>query len=147
MRKRDGTRITFFAVQLVVATVAAGCAGSPLDTPSEPAGYERLTAGQAQALIDAHKDDARFVILDVRTSDEFAAGHIANAANVCVCATPSFAAAIEGLDTSAKYLVYCRSGRRSTTAVTTMQDMGFSDLSELAGGLLDWQASGQPLVR
>jgi rhodanese-related sulfurtransferase len=83
--------------------------------------------------------------IDVRTPGEFMEGHLVNAINIDV-ENPSFASEIEKLDKTATYAVYCRSGRRSASAVATMKDAGFSSLYNLNAGVQEWAAAGLPLV-
>lgn len=73
------------------------------------------------------------VLLDVRTPDEFAAGHLQGATNIDV-EDPSFADRIADLDKSGHYVVYCHSGRRSAIAVQALKDAGFTDVTD-AGGI------------
>lgn len=86
------------------------------------------------------------VLLDVRTPEEFAEGHLDGALNIDV-KNPDFAEQIRQLDTSKTYFVYCRSGRRSITACDTLLSSGFVKLYELDGGILSWQESGKPVVK
>lgn len=86
------------------------------------------------------------VSLDVRTADEFAEGHLINAININV-ESGNFEAEIEKLDKNTTYAVYCRSGRRSSIAVDLMKKAGFTSLYNLDGGVIEWSASGLPLVR
>jgi phage shock protein E len=85
------------------------------------------------------------VIVDVRTPDEFAAGHLQNAVNINV-EDPDFAEEIESLDKAATYAVYCRSGRRSAVATDVMGAAGFTSVFNLSGGLEDLAASGAVVV-
>lgn len=88
---------------------------------------------------------AQTTIIDVRTSGEYGDGHLEGAVNIDV-QTPSFADEIDGLDPAAEYVVYCRSGNRSATAVQAMKDAGFTDVTN-AGGLDDAAAAtGLPIV-
>ena len=86
------------------------------------------------------------VILDVRTAQEFAAGHLPGAVNADV-ESPGFAAALDGLDPAASYAVYCHSGRRSGIALDEMSQAGFTDAYDLAGGISAWAAAGGQVVR
>jgi phage shock protein E len=86
------------------------------------------------------------VILDVRIAEEFAAGHLPGAMNADV-ESPGFAAALDGLDPSVSYAVYCHSGRRSGMALDTMSQAGFTDAYDLAGGISAWVATGGRVVR
>ena len=60
---------------------------------------------------------------------------------------PAFKDKLSKLDKSAKYLIYCRSGKRSAAALKMMQDLGFSDIHDIAGGITAWQAAGLPVVK
>lgn len=87
--------------------------GTPDTGPSE---IHSVTSTEVQALIQDHVNDANFVILDVRTPEEFAAGHLQDARNVSVNGqSPSFTDAIAGFDRTKTYLVYCKAGSRSAT--------------------------------
>ncbi len=94
----------------------------------------------------AKSQEVGVVSLDVRTADEFAEGHLINAININV-ESGNFEAEIEKLDKNTTYAVYCRSGRRSAIAVDLMKKAGFASLYNLDGGVIDWSASGLPLVR
>jgi phage shock protein E len=94
----------------------------------------------------AKSKEVGVVSLDVRTADEFAEGHLINAININV-ESGNFEAEIEKLDKNTTYAVYCRSGRRSAIAVDLMKKAGFTSLYNLDGGVIDWSASGLPLVR
>lgn len=85
------------------------------------------------------------ITLDVRTPGEFMEGHLVNAINIDV-ENASFASEIAKLDKAATYAVYCRSGRRSAIAVSSMKDAGFSKLFNLNAGIQEWAAAGLPLV-
>lgn len=85
------------------------------------------------------------VLLDVRTPEEFAAGHLAGAVNVDVEAA-DFAERIAELDKDVAYSVYCRSGNRSQVATGAMTDAGFTDVADLAGGITAWAQAGGEVV-
>jgi rhodanese-related sulfurtransferase len=82
-------------------------------------------------------------IIDVRTAEEFQAGHLDGAININV-EGPNFDQEISALDKAGEYFVYCRSGRRSAIAVTRMSELGFSKLTDL--GSLDNAASKSGLA-
>ena len=69
-------------------------------------------------------------VIDVRTAAEFAEGHVQGARNLDV-QNGDFVSALETLDKSASYNVYCRSGRRSATAVEMMRNAGFTNVVDL----------------
>ncbi len=72
-------------------------------------------------------------VIDVRTAEEYASGHVANSVNMDVEST-SFLGQISTLDRAGVYLVYCHSGRRSAIAAKTLSDAGFTVID---GGGLD----------
>jgi rhodanese-related sulfurtransferase len=86
------------------------------------------------------------VVLDVRTPDEFAEGHLPGAALVDFY-DDGFPARLEALDREVPYLVYCRSGGRSGKTAQLMDQMGFQDVTDLDGGMLAWADAGLPTER
>lgn len=78
------------------------------------------------------------VILDVRTVDEFIAGHIPNSKNIDILQTDAFKQYIAGLPKDKTYLLYCRSGKRSATALNLMKENGFVDVKHLQKGISGW---------
>jgi len=89
--------------------------------------------------------DPSVVILDVRTPQEFAEGHLANAINIDF-QSGNFEQEIASLDKSKTYAVYCRSSNRSGEAVKVMADAGFTRMYDMDGGIIDWQAAGGQIV-
>lgn len=83
------------------------------------------------------------VILDVRTPEEHRSGYIKGATLLSVNSA-EFESAIQKLDKSKTYLVYCRSGARSMNAARKMKAAGFEQLFNLQGGIMGWTG---PLVR
>lgn len=85
------------------------------------------------------------LIIDVRTSEEYAAGHI-DGAKLLDFNGGDLAAAIPSLDPDAEYLIYCRSGNRSGQAVALMEQAGFTDLTNLGSLEQAAQTTGLPIV-
>lgn len=84
-------------------------------------------------------------VIDVRSPEEYAAGHLEGAINIDVEGT-TFAQEVDKLDRGATYTVYCRSGNRSAQARSRMEDLGFTDVHD-AGGLQEAaDALGLPVV-
>lgn len=83
------------------------------------------------------------VILDVRSPDEFASGHLANALNYDWNGA-QFEKQIASLDKSKPVFVYCLSGRRSASAANKMRTEGFKMVYEMDGGMSGWRASQLP---
>jgi rhodanese-related sulfurtransferase len=95
-------------------------------------------------LIQSHKNDHNFVILDVRNPDEFAEYHLAQAKNLDFY-SPFFKEELEKLDKNKIYLIYCKSGRRGSKSVKTMKQIGFQNIYNIAGGIERWSGHGLPL--
>ena len=95
--------------------------------------YEQITAEQAKTIMDTEKD---YVIIDARTEEEFAEGHIENAILI-----PEYEIARraekELPDKEQLILVYCRSGRRSKIASEELVKLGYTNVKEF-GGIIDW---------
>ena len=110
-----------------------------------------ITAEDAQSLIM----QGGYTVIDVRTPKEFAAGHIEGAYNIDISNSQSnssndkldFLSQIQKLDKSKKYIIYCRSGKRSKKAENIMYQQGFKDVYNVTGGLLEWENKSLPLVK
>ena len=85
------------------------------------------------------------VIIDVRTPEEYAEGHLEGAINVNL-QSGSFEQEIAEQTLDGTYIVYCRTGNRSAQAVAIMTELGFGDVTD-AGGVSDASAAtGIPIV-
>jgi phage shock protein E len=88
---------------------------------------------------------AEVVLIDVRTPEEFAAGHLPNALNINV-ESADFETQIAALDKNTTYGIYCRSGNRSTVASDKMAQAGFTSLINSTAGLDELVANGATAV-
>tara|TARA_R110002012_G_scaffold321944_1_gene552603 strand:- start:50332 stop:50676 length:345 start_codon:yes stop_codon:yes gene_type:complete len=77
-------------------------------------------------------------LVDVRTSSEFSAGHIKNAANIDVFNSAAFEKKFEKYQKETPVYVYCRSGARSMSAAKKLVKMGFTEVVNLKGGYSAW---------
>lgn len=103
-----------------------------------------ISADEASKLIAS---DTKPVILDVRTPDEFAEGHIAGA-KLIPWTDGGFEARVrKELDPAKPVLVYCLSGKRSSAAAEKLASLGFTSVTHLKGGTLAWARKGLPLVQ
>jgi phage shock protein E len=91
-------------------------------------------------------EDKRNVILDVRTPEEFQAGHLPGAVNLDVKA-PDFREKAAALDKSKAYLVHCASGARSVRACEALSHLDFPKLYNLPGGFKAWVKAGKPVEK
>ena len=126
MRKLRGL-IIMFLISLSLFGLTACQSGDNNAT------YEQITAEQAKTIMDTEKD---YVIIDARTQEEFAKGHVENAILI-----PEYEikdrAEKELPDKEQLILVYCRSGRRSKIASEELVKLGYTNVKEF-GGIIDW---------
>lgn len=118
-----------FVPLFLSALLFSGCVASHNSAGS----YRQISMEQAVLLMER---EIGYIILDVRTPQEFAAGHIPNAINI-----PNEtigASEISALpDKDQLIFVYCRSGRRSKEAAQKLVSLGYTSIVEF-GGILDW---------
>ena len=95
--------------------------------------YVNITAQEAKKIMDSQEG---YILLDVRTQEEYDQGHIPGA--VVIPDTEIEARAEEVLpDKDQLILVYCRSGRRSKNAAQILVELGYTNIKEF-GGIIDW---------
>ena len=104
---------------------------APVETAK--AVYQKITAEQAKAIMDESKP---FVLLDVRTDEEFKEKRIDGAILIPDYEIKNRATA-ELPDKNALILVYCRSGRRSANAANELIALGYTNVYDF-GGIIDW---------
>lgn len=85
------------------------------------------------------------VLLDVRTPDEYKAGHIPGSLQIDVLKVGDFKKQVSGLEKTKTYLLYCHSGKRSKQALTLMKEAGFTKLYDLEGGFSNWKGDKEQL--
>ena len=113
---------------LTALLLLPGCSSSPSEN-----GYRQVTTEEAISIMD-EKDD--YILLDVRTIDEYKEQHIPGA--VCIPNKTIGSEEISELpDKSQLILVYCRSGNRSKQAAQKLADLGYTNIVEF-GGIIDW---------
>ncbi len=78
-------------------------------------------------------------LIDVRTASEFSGGHINKAKNIDVFNASNFENECQKFNKEEPVYVYCRSGRRSTTAAKKLAKMGFTEVVNLKGGYMAWK--------
>ena len=93
-----------------------------------------LTVEELKEKMDQQED---FVLLDVREPHEFEYSSIDGSTLIPLGDLEDH---LESLDKEKVYVVHCRSGKRSASAVNIMTSYGFSDVSNLVGGILSWAA-------
>ena len=112
---------------LLTALMLTGCGGR------ENGGYRQITQEEAAKKMESGDD---YILLDVRTTEEFAQGHIPGA--ICIPNETIGTEEISQLpDKDATILVYCRSGNRSRQASQKLADLGYTNVLEF-GGINTW---------
>ena len=120
--------IIFIIAALLVLVITSG------KLMAQKQGYKQISQAQAKEIMDTRSD---YILLDVRTEKEFAAGHIKGAILI-----PDYEIRLraeeELPDKDKTILVYCRSGRRSKLAARNLAELGYTDVLEF-GGIIDWK--------
>ena len=122
-------------ILLMMALFLTGCT-SPAPNPVPEANtYRRITMQEAVEMMEKEEN---YIILDVRTHEEFAAGHIPGAIVV-----PNETIGTEEVarlpDKDQLIMVYCRSGNRSKQASDKLVKLGYTNIVEF-GGIIDWSS-------
>ena len=141
MKKSSAKRLklvvpfTFMFVILFSIFGLTGCSNSTnrSNTASNSNAYQQITAEEAAKMMQSATD---YIVLDVRTEQEYASGHIPGAVNIPNETIAS--GAIQQLpDKEQLILVYCRSGNRSKQAAEKLVNLGYTNIVEF-GGINDW---------
>lgn len=119
---------------IFIITMFVGCnKQQDNNTTKVKTAYQKISAQEAKKIIDEQKG---YIILDVRTQEEFDEGHIENAVLIPDYEIES-KASLELSDKNVQILVYCRTGRRSAIAAQKLFEMGYTDVKDF-GGIVDW---------
>lgn len=141
-------------IYLFLAALAVTACNSNASTPGNPPTVEQqqngtpkavktIRSAEAKALIEKQKD---LVILDVRTPQEFAGGHLKNALLLNKYA-PDFETSLKALDRNKPYLLYCAVGGRSGEAARQMQQLGFTQIYDATEGFNPLKDAGVPIEK
>ena len=134
LKNYDGVQIVlknkrWLIIMLIALSLfgLSACKGESLNT------YQQITAEEAKTIMDTENG---YIIIDARTEEEFAEGHIENAILIPEYEIANHAEK-ELTDKEQLILVYCRSGRRSKIASEELVKLGYSNVKEF-GGIIDW---------
>lgn len=147
-------RKTWIGSALLFALLLAACTPAAEPEAAEEAGDESPAETAAAAVPDVTREellallerDAVPLLLDVRTAEEFARGHIGRARNI------SHEQIGDRLDEIGEFkerrvVLYCRSGRRAGIAASVLREAGFTDLAHLDGDMNGWLETGLPVEK
>jgi rhodanese-related sulfurtransferase len=129
------TRILFLLSFLIIgtATYAQSAAKDSIDVISI-AEFEKMSSKKKN------------MVIDVRTPEEVAEGHLAGAININFLGE-GFSEEITKLNKNKTYLLYCKSGNRTRKAADQMQKAGFKHVYMLEGGITAWNEAGKPVEK
>lgn len=95
-----------------------------------------------EALVERQQVDADLVVLDVRSPDEFAAGHVPGAINI---PHDRIGDRLAEVPRDKDVILYCQSGRRAGLAAQALAEQGYTRLFHLEGDIAAWKANGRQL--
>ncbi len=101
-----------------------------------------LPASEAAARLE----DPDALVLDVRTPGEYVQAHLPGAINIDVYG-PTLRQELDELDRDAPMLLYCRSGQRSGNLHGLLAELGFRDVVDISGGIIEWVNAELPVDR
>ena len=124
-----------YTYYIIVFFVFVSCAQSKNDdyTDMEPAQFQKAISADSIQLID------------VRTLGEFNEGHLKNAMLIDYL-SDDFSENIKKLNPDKAVYIYCRSGKRSSKSAKHFKETGFSEIYNLKGGVLEWEAKELPII-
>lgn len=103
-----------------------------------------INVKKAQKIILQNIGNSRFVIVDVRSANEYKGGHISDAINLDFKSL-TFLEDLDKLDKSKTYLVYCTAGYRSKRTSLLMIEKKFTSIYNMKGGMMKWKAKNLPV--
>ena len=128
-------RIVLFILLICIGSCASG---------STDMSIIDVDAKEAYELIYSHKND--LIILDIRTESEYIDGHINGAINIDFY-SKDFREKLSKLDREKTYLLYCRTGNRSSKAISDFRELGFKKIYHLYNGISEWYNKGLPVYK
>jgi len=137
MKTTTMTKLIVAVLGLSVLVTACSSAGA-----TDEVVLETVAPADAAAVVEEQPEG--LVVLDIRTPEEFQAGRIESATNVDYYDS-DFAAQLDTLDKDVPYVMYCNSGNRSEGALGIMKDLGFTEVYEIDGGIVNWYQEGYPV--
>ncbi len=125
-------------VILLIGGMLTGCAGA-VAIDAQTATSQLISPVEYVTDFD---DPASHLLIDVRTPEEFASGHIDGSVNIPVEEIPG---RLDEIPVDAPIVMYCRSGNRSAAAARILTEAGYAPVYDL-GGIQDWIAEGLPII-
>lgn len=139
----------FLGALIIGVLLASGCIQTENNTAqleTQIQIIENITPEEAYISIQENKNNPNFVILDVRTPEEFLSEYIENAVNLDYY-SDTFRNDLDKLDKNKTYFIYCRSGRRSENALNIMKELDFREVYNILGGIIKWKSERLPTTK
>jgi len=111
-----------------------------------PQPFGSILPKDAYELIQKNRGNPDFVLIDIRTPEEFMSGYIEGAVNINYHDN-DFIEKLDKLDKNKTYLIYCRTGRRSSDTLSVMKKLKFNEVYRILGDIVRWKAENLPLVK
>lgn len=144
---RRSIMLLILSVSLIIGVVlVGGCTGNEAQTVTETQIIEVVTPQEAFNMIESNRNNPDFVIIDIRTPEEFAEGYIEGAINIDYYSA-TFEDELDSIDKNKMYLIYCQWGNRSGATLATMEGLKFMEVYDIKSGIEAWLAEGLPVVK
>jgi len=135
------------SVSLIIGVVlVGGCTGNETQTVTETQIIEVVTPQEAFNMIESNRNNPDFVIIDIRTPEEFTEGYIEGAINIDYYSA-TFEDELDSIDKNKMYLIYCEWGNRSGATLATMEGLKFMEVYDIKSGIEAWLTEGLPVVK
>jgi rhodanese-related sulfurtransferase len=131
----------FIAIYSTIPGVSLSAWAAELPQP-----FGAILPKDAYELIQQNKGNPDFVLIDIRTPEEFMSGYIEGAVNINYHDN-DFIEKLDKLDKNKTYLIYCRTGRRSSDTINIMKKLKFNEVYRILGDIVRWKAEKLPLVK
>ena len=133
----------FIQQNLLLVLLAVGSGAALLFTSlRRPGGRNGVTSTQATLLIN--RENA--LVIDVRASDEYVAGHLPDSRNIPLDQLEARAVELDSKK-DAPLILVCQTGARSAGACKQLERLGFTRVNNLEGGIAGWRSAGLPLKK
>lgn len=108
--------------------------------------FKSINVKRANKLNQENTGNSNFIVLDVRSNNDYKNDHLANAINIDF-KSDDFTEKLKQLDRDKTYLVYCYGGVRSKKTMEQMEILHFTKIYNVKGGMMKWKVKGLPVVK
>jgi rhodanese-related sulfurtransferase len=134
-------KLLVLTLGIIIAFSALIIYYTQIQLPSTTISYGDVTVEEAKSLIDSNFS---LIILDVRTREEYDSGHIGGAILIPVNELED---RLDELSKEEEFLIYCRTGNRSSNSVNILKENGYTKIFHMNDGIIAWIQAGYPTVK